>query len=486
MLFLLILGSNDYGCHSGFHIGFSRAIEMHRSGAFEEMAKNLKDSGFDCVVLDFKTVYGDVGVPFQHPLAKETHAFKYDLSPLADFFRREGFYVIGRVVVFKDPPLKEVIGEGYQVWVFPGNKTVEEYNKAVIEAVLPHVDEIQLDYVRWEDASVGIPVSERRKRLLSSLKNIISAIPDSIPVSLDIFGRIPMRIKGWNDIIGQDIYELLKIADILSPMAYPSHYWGILYDPYQAPYQTMLNMLSFGVPEERTRVWLQAFGWKVPDSMGIVRYIKEQLNSMYDLGVEKYMFWMPKVDSTLLANREWKASLPESGYEEFEKVAEADSSFLSFDAGQFEELPSDTNLITYDGPGLLDFQLRIYKTVMDARLMNDGWLVKSWFSPLKLEDLRFHNWDVKIYEIRGDSIAFAYIREKWNWLPNPAHTVILIDFNGRKSGDFRRNITAFWFGSGEPSSVELMRRDSLHYFRVKDSTGTILATSPIFKGSWLH
>ena len=483
MLFLLMA---SYGCHSGFHIGFERSIEMYRKGAHVQMAGDLKSSGFDCVILDFKTVYGDVGTPFDHPLAERTHAFRYDLRPLADFFRKEGLYVIGRVVIFKDPRLKEVIGEGYQVWVFPGNKTVEEYNKSVIRAILPHVDEVQLDYVRWEDASVGIPVSERRKRLLSSLRNIISAIPDSIPVSLDIFGRIPMRIKGWNDIIGQDIYELLKIADILSPMAYPSHYWGILYDPYQAPYQTMLNMLSFGVPEERTRVWLQAFGWKVPDSMGIIRYITEQLNSMYDLGVKKYMFWMPKIESTLIANREWKKGLPGRDYGGFTSTRTADSIFPVFSADMFRELPSDTNLITYRGPGFLDFQLRIYKTVMDARLMNDGWLIKSWFSPLKLEDLRFHNWDVKIYEIHGDGIAFAYIREKWPWMESPAHTVVLIGMDGRRNGQFRRNPTAFWFGFEEPYRVELMEKDSLIYFQVKDSTGTILATSPIMKSQWLR
>ena len=486
MLFLMLAAHGGYGCYSGFHIGFARAIEMHRSRTYEEMARRLKDSGFDCVVIDFKTVYGEVGVPFEHPLAKETDAFKYDLRPLADYFRSKDFYVIGRVVVFKDPPLKQVVGEGYQVWVFPGNERVEEYNKAVIRAVIPHVDEIQLDYVRWEDASVGVPISERRRRLFNSLRNIVSIVPDSIPVSLDIFGRIPMRIRGWHDIIGQDIYELLKIADILSPMAYPSHYWGILYDPYQAPYQTMVNMLSFGVPQDRVRIWLQAFGWRVPDSLGIYRYIREQLNSIYDLGVERYMFWMPKVDSTLMANRDWKASLPDEDYDGFEKVYKADSSFLAFDAGQFEKLPSDTNLITYEGPGLLDFQLRIYKTVMDARLMHDGWLIKSWFSPLRIRNLGFHNWDVKVYEIVGDNVAFAYIREKWDWLPEPAHTVVLIEMDGRNNGDFRRNLTAFWFGPQEPSSVEIMNRDGLYYFRVKDSSGNILATSPIFKGSWLR
>ncbi len=483
MLFLIV---SSYGCHSGFHIGFSRSIEMHRNGTYRQMANKLKDSGFDCVILDFKTVYGEVGTPFDHPLARKTHAFKYDLRPLADYFRSQGLYVIGRVVIFKDPPLKEVIGEGYEVWVFPGNETVEEYNRSVIRAIVPHVDEVQLDYVRWEDASVGVSISQRRKRLLRSLRNIVAVVPDSIPVSLDIFGRIPMRIKGWNDIIGQDIYELLKIADILSPMAYPSHYWGILYDPYQAPYQTMLNMLSFGVPEERTRVWLQAFGWKVPDSMGIVRYITEQLNSMYDLGIQKYMFWMPKIDSTLLANRRWKEDLPQSDPDGFEVIGVADSIFPAFSADMFGEYSRDTNLINYDGPGLLDFQLRIYRTVMDARLMNGGWLIKSWFSPLKVEGLQFHNWDVKISEIHGKNLGFAYIRERWPWMNEPVNTVVLINLNGRNNGQFRRNFTALWRGDDRPRRVELLEKDGLLYFQVKDSTGTILATSPLIKSEWLR
>jgi len=195
---------------------------------------------------------------------------------------------------------------------------------------------------------------------------------------------------------------------------------------------------------------------------------------------------MPKIESTLIANRSWKENLPQEDYGGFTTIRVADSIFPAFFAAMFEELPSDTNLITYDGPGLLDFQLRIYKTVMDARLMNDGWLIKSWFSPLKVEDLRFHNWDVRIHEIHGDGVAFAYIREKWPWLDNPAHTVILIEIDGRKNGQFRRNPTAFWFGPEEPHRVELLEKDGLLHFQVKDSTGKVLATSPILKGQWLR
>ncbi len=448
-MILAVLSS--FGCYAGVHISYDRAKEIDRHAFLESM----KSSGFDCVILDFKNVWGRIFVPTNHKLVRILNSFSYDQTPLAKFFRDNGIYVIGRVVVYKDPLLKSYLGRGYDVWVFPDDTVVENYNMAVIESILPFVDEVQLDYVRWPDASVGVEIPERRERLYRSLKRIVSIVPDSIPVSADIFGRIPLRPKGWWDIIGQDIYRFYEIFDILSPMAYPSHYWAKLLDPYQSPYHTILNMLHFGADPNTIRIWLQAFTYRVPKSLGICNYITRQIQAMYDLSLERMMFWMPVYDS----------------------LFEAFRNFQTYEMDTYEVHTTADSLV--DTTGWVSLEFKEYKWVKDVMLNRNGWILRYWFSPLKGK-YEFSNLDIRMNMIIGENVAFLWTSEGWNWLDERTHSVILVKLDTLDVSVFKRNYTAFWKGKS-PSKVVVQRDGDLYRFVVLDQRDSILSVSPVFK-----
>ena len=451
MLLLLL----TYGCEAGFHISYRRTVKALKDGSADSLLRKVKRGGFDCIILDFKTVRGEVGVPFSHPLADSTGAFSQDITPMAVKARRMGLYVIGRVTVFNDPLLFKVLGRGYKGFVFPDSISVS-YNRAVVEATLPYVDEIQLDYVRWPDASVGVEVEDRRRRLLPALREIVAVVPDSVPTSADIFGRIPFRYKGWWDRIGQDIFTYGEIFDILSPMAYPSHYWGVLLKPYQAPYHTLLNMRMFGFPAERVRVWLQAFGWRVPKSLGLKRYILRQLQATYDAGVDMRMFWMPKNDTLIEAYGEWDPPSPLKGGE---VVAVA-----------YRDLPAES---------LLTLKRKTYGRVMDVYLERGGWPLRFWWSPVSRK-MTFDNYPITYGVMEGEGVAFLYVREEWPWLKEATNSVILIYAGAWDVKDRRRNHTAVWEGE-PPARVELLSDGDRYVFRVLNGKGEEIARSRTFR-----
>ena len=452
MLYLLL----SYGCKAGFHISYKRTLSALKENGARSLLRKVKDAGFDCVVLDFKTVRGEVGVPFSHPMADSTRAYSGDIRPMAMEARRMGLYVVGRITVFNDPLLFKALGKGYRGFVFPGDSVVLSYNRAVVEATLPYVDEIQLDYVRWPDASVGVEVEERRAKLLPALREILKPVPDSVPTSADIFGRIPFRYRGWWDRIGQDIFTYGEIFDVLSPMAYPSHYWGVLLNPYQAPYQTLMSMRMFGFPAGRIRVWLQAFGWRVPKSIGLKRYILRQMEATYDAGVDMRMFWMPKNDTLIEAYGEWAPPPPFDGGEVI--------------ATAYRNLPSDS---------LLTLSKRTYGKVMDVYLMRGGWVLRFWWSPVSRK-VTFNDYPITYRVIEGEGVAFLYVREEWPWLKEATNSVILIYAGAWDVKDGRRNYTAVWEGE-PPARVELLSDGDRYVFRVLNEGGEVIARSRTFR-----
>ena len=442
---ILYLIATFPGCQRGIHVPFSRALSLRNRVRRERYYERIKEAGFDCVVIDIKTIEGYIGIPFDHPLLRRTRAVKGDLRKVADYFRGRGIYVVGRVTLFKDRTLRRVLGRGHGEFVPPGDSAVISYNRAVVKATVPHVDEVQLDYVRWPDFPVGLSTKKKKALLLSSIRYILQDVPDSMPVSADIFGRIPLQPRGSNDMIAQDIYDFYEIFDILSPMAYPSHYWRELLNPYQAPYHTLLNMISFGSDTSRIRVWIQAFGYRVPKRKGMAWYIRRQLDAVYDVGWPGYMFWLPNVPVLTRTHREYLSSLP------------SDSGGDVWDVAR-----------VYDTAGVLDTLFRKY----DVLIKYGGWTLRYWirsaFPGLK---------DVKIF--RGDSTLLVYTREEWGWTEKPFNVVILLRAGDFRVDERRRNYTLYWRGE-PPATVEVIKGNGTLRLRARDSTGNVLSESIAF------
>ena len=87
--------------------------------------------------------------------------------------------------------------------------------------------------------------------------------------SLDVFG-----VMAWQRPIdlshtGQDIPQMAKYCDVMSPMIYPSHFFGM--DGYTSPGDAPEHFIGESMERFQKvtagsgvvlRPWLQAFGWK--------------------------------------------------------------------------------------------------------------------------------------------------------------------------------------------------------------------------------
>src|SRR5205085_10819901 len=104
-------------------------------------------------------------------------------------------------------------------------------------------DEIQFDYVRFPaegnqaDAKfhfqTAYPDWKRADVIADFLDRAYQQLhPEGVLVSLDVFG-----IMAWQRNVdlahtGQDIVRMAKYCDVLSPMCYPSHFFGMVGSAY--------------------------------------------------------------------------------------------------------------------------------------------------------------------------------------------------------------------------------------------------------------
>jgi hypothetical protein len=100
---------------------------------------------------------------------------------------------------------------------------------------------------------------------------------------------------------GQDIPEMAKHCDVLSPMIYPSHFFGM--DGYALPgdapeHFIATSMERFAKVTTGTgvvlRPWLQAFAWKTKTYSP--EYIRVQVKAAKENGGVGFLFWNARND----------------------------------------------------------------------------------------------------------------------------------------------------------------------------------------------
>ena len=202
---------------------------------------------------------------------------------------------------------------GKLVWTDPSNPKVQEYELALAKFVAGSgADEIQFDYVRFpaegdqKDAQFAFmkvhPDWERADVLADFLSHAYSELhPSGVLLSLDVFG-----VMAWQRPIdlahtGQDIVRMVKYCDVLSPMIYPSHFFGM--DGYARPgdapeHFISVSMQRFGKITQGSgvvlRPWLQAFAWRTPSYSP--QYIETQVKVAKNNGGIGFLFWNARND----------------------------------------------------------------------------------------------------------------------------------------------------------------------------------------------
>ncbi len=285
--------------------------------------RRWRELGGNAVVFDVKDSDGVINIPFDHALAGGPKPVIRDLPKLTRFLHSQGMHAIARVAIFRDQRLVTAHPElavrshktgqpwrenGKLVWTDPSQPKVQEYDIALAKkAAESGADEIQFDYVRFpaegdqKDASfvfqTAHPEWHRSDVIADFLKHAYAELhPTGVLLSLDVFG-----IMAWQRPVdlahtGQDIVRMAKYCDVLSPMIYPSHFFGMdgIAHPGDAPEHFIgESMVRFEAITKDSgaviRPWLQAFRWRTKTYSP--KYIEAQVLTAKNKGGIGFLFW---------------------------------------------------------------------------------------------------------------------------------------------------------------------------------------------------
>ena len=300
-----------------------------------ELARQLREVGGNAVVFDIKDRPGMLSYRSAVPLADSIRASAG--APIArprrlvEMLHREGIYVVARLTCFYDQrlaqrrpdlvPTSRASGEpwrqrGQLCWVDPSLPEVQDYLLAIVDEVAAlGVDEIQLDYVRFPtegnvaDAVFSFPDSVSRDQVITRfVKRVHERLPGgytwagprrarSVRLSADVFGIVAWGREADLKATGQRVADMLRHLDVVSPMLYPSHFYGHFEGmdvpaayPYYFLYQGCRSLLPFarrnGVA---IRPWVQAFPYRVESFDR--DYIAEQIRGAEDGGAQGWLLW---------------------------------------------------------------------------------------------------------------------------------------------------------------------------------------------------
>jgi hypothetical protein len=289
-----------------------------------ELIRRWHEAGGNAVVFDIKDSDGTINVPFDHPLARKIK--NYPISNLPKFVRfihSLDMHAIARQALFRDDNIAKNHGAlavqsrslhapWYEnkklVWSDPSNPQVQEYNLALSKYVVQSgVDELQFDYVRFPaegnqaDAQFVFqknPNLHRDDVIAGFVQKAYDEVvhPSGILLSLDVFGVMAWQRQVDLSRTGQDIVKMAKHCDVISPMIYPSHFFGM--DGNQHPGDAPEHYISVSMDRYvkvtagsgvTLRPWLQAFRWRTKTYS--TQYILTQVSASKQHGGDGFLFW---------------------------------------------------------------------------------------------------------------------------------------------------------------------------------------------------
>jgi len=285
--------------------------------------RRWRELGGNAVVFDIKDSDGSVNIPFAHPLLGSHHAPIRDLPKFTHFLHSQNMHAIARIAIFRDERLvkehpelavkSRKTGEpwrenGKLVWTDPSQPKVQEYDITLAKAAAASgVDEVQFDYVRFpaegdqKDASFVFQTQHpgwRRSDVITDfLKQAYAVLhPEGVLLSLDVFGVMAWQRSVDLEHTGQDIVRMAKYCDVLSPMIYPSHFFGM--DGYDRPGDAPEHFIGESMDRFQKitqgsgviiRPWLQAFAWRTRSYSP--QYIETQVLTAREKKGVGFLFW---------------------------------------------------------------------------------------------------------------------------------------------------------------------------------------------------
>ena len=292
----------------------------------KRLVEELVASGGNTVILDGKDMTGNLSYPSRVDLASEIGAngrpVTRDLAKLIHYLHKRNIHVGVRLVLFYDPLLAEkrpelalrstatgnpIMEKGKVAWVDPAQPAVQDYNLAVAKELAEMgVDEIQFDYIRFpttrdvqeDEASLGEQITPRHRIITDFLARARKELGSyKVLLSIDVFGIVAWGRFEDIQMTGQKIEELARYCDVISPMIYPSHFYGPfqgIADPGAKPYLLVLETcrrFSHFLKDSNVtlRPWIQAFPLGTDNFNE--DYIFEQLRALSESKAKGWLLW---------------------------------------------------------------------------------------------------------------------------------------------------------------------------------------------------
>ncbi|MGN1276131.1 MAG: putative glycoside hydrolase [Floccifex sp.] len=290
-------------------------LELKKRTSINSICVELKgDEGY---------IWYESDVPSQY-MSKDNEVCNYaslnkeQLSKLFKEFQDEGYYIIARLVTFKDKLFAEnevdaaltdkkgnLLLHNNSYWPSAYSRTAWMYNVDIAKEVAQcNVNEIQFDYVRFPDGTLQNSLdntidfkNEYNESKVSALQGFLMyaktcLMEYEVYVAADIFAW-PIVAEDDQD-IGQFLPAMASVVDVISPMPYLDHFskgsMGIE-DPTTKPEETLTQ---FSLITKRQldkiqstciyRTWIQGYSCGSED-------IKKQIQGINNAGFEGYMIW---------------------------------------------------------------------------------------------------------------------------------------------------------------------------------------------------
>lgn len=296
------------------YLGTNSIFNERKIAELENILATTKANG---IVIDFKD---SNFLPFDY------------LSGLVKRYKKHDVYVIARVVAFQDSyfarqhpeiAIKTFDGsfwysgrrEWKRYWLDPASTLAQEYNlETAKRAIDAGFDEIQFDYIRFptdgDMKDINFPFFNREKQsqakvmkeFFKKMNETLKTYSPKTLIGIDVFGEV--FVYGKEAGIGQNLKEIAEYFDVISPMAYPSHYMCnefSLKDPTANPYKVYYETIKNGKNRLKNhpviiRPWIQDFTIGSIYGCGPVVFynrdkVMDQIRAGHDLDINGFMLW---------------------------------------------------------------------------------------------------------------------------------------------------------------------------------------------------
>lgn len=316
---------------------YTSVYQLRTMEGIVKYKKIIAENSLNAAVIDMKDDYGLLRFEPNNPDLKEkgkVTQYKINVEQVVDEMKKDGIYLIARIVVFKDRNLAAYSGGKYAVWnaktnspwvgirgkqegetgtsyydenwVDPYSEEVWEYNIEIARELIERgFDEIQFDYIRFptDGINLGSAVYRWKSEGMdkeSALVSFLSYARENIdaPIGIDIYGA-----NGWyrsGTRTGQDVELMSEYVDVICPMFYPSHFEQdfLEYKPFE---ERAYRIYFFGsyrntvIGRNRivVRPWVQAFKMNVRHDRAYYNknYVLREIFGVRDGLNRGYMYW---------------------------------------------------------------------------------------------------------------------------------------------------------------------------------------------------